>query len=320
MTGRLREDRSVGWAAAAAGAAAAPVEDRQLDAGLACDLDELFLRAVDLPLRCEEATVLAGVGVPDHDLEAAVAPNIARSASSSSPTTWELRRRSSIVSNRGTPDRGSSLRSKTLRTSAAHVVPDTITVPAHPAVTATHLGIRVEAGAIAGAQRVSSAWSRSRARRGGTERSRPAVEALPAAVAMRVPLLASRLLASTSRSASSSAGTSYPSLPSRHQMNESLRRYGSSSSARRSSLRSRATRARRVRSTRPARRTPPSERLHRELRPQARARRSGSVRAKSRARSSASRSFLRRRPDCRPCRRRSRFRTKAVTGRPGKGP
>ena len=48
-------------------------------------------------------------------------------------------------------------------------------------------------------------------------------------VAMRVPLFASRLLASTSRSASSSLGRSYPSLPSRHQMNESLRRYGSSS-------------------------------------------------------------------------------------------
>jgi hypothetical protein len=71
VAGRLREDRSVGRPATAAGAAAAPVEDRQLDVGLTGDLDELFLRAVDRPLSSEEATVLPGIGIADHDLEAA---------------------------------------------------------------------------------------------------------------------------------------------------------------------------------------------------------------------------------------------------------
>ena len=72
VAGGLREDRRMGRPATAARAAAATVEDRQLDLGLPRDLDEPFLRAVDRPLCGEEAAVLAGVGVADHHLEAAV--------------------------------------------------------------------------------------------------------------------------------------------------------------------------------------------------------------------------------------------------------
>ena len=49
------------------------MEDRQLDVGITRDLDEPFLRAVNRPLRSEEAAVLAGVGIADHHLEAAIA-------------------------------------------------------------------------------------------------------------------------------------------------------------------------------------------------------------------------------------------------------
>ena len=48
---RLREDRGVGRAAAAPGAAAAAVENRELDAALACEPGEPLLCAEDLPLR-----------------------------------------------------------------------------------------------------------------------------------------------------------------------------------------------------------------------------------------------------------------------------
>ena len=54
---------------ASAGAAAAAVEDRQLDARVACDLCERLLGAVDRPLGGEVAAVLAGVGVAHHHLE-----------------------------------------------------------------------------------------------------------------------------------------------------------------------------------------------------------------------------------------------------------
>ncbi len=72
MARRLREDRRVGRPAAPTRAAAPPVEDRQLDVSLAGDLRERLLGAEDLPLRGEIATVLAGVGVADHHLGAAV--------------------------------------------------------------------------------------------------------------------------------------------------------------------------------------------------------------------------------------------------------
>ena len=73
MAGRLRQDRRVRGTAASARAAAAAVEDRQLDIAVARDLDEPFLRAVDRPLGPEEAAVLPGVGIADHHLEAAIA-------------------------------------------------------------------------------------------------------------------------------------------------------------------------------------------------------------------------------------------------------
>ena len=66
---RLREDRGVRRTAAATGAAAAAVEDRQLDVSLAGDPGERLLRSEDLPLRGDDPAVLAGVRVPDHHLE-----------------------------------------------------------------------------------------------------------------------------------------------------------------------------------------------------------------------------------------------------------
>jgi hypothetical protein len=65
---RLRQDRRVRRAAAAPGASATAVEDRQLDPAFARDLGERLLSAEDLPLRCEVAAVLARVGVADHHL------------------------------------------------------------------------------------------------------------------------------------------------------------------------------------------------------------------------------------------------------------
>ncbi len=73
MAGRLREDRRVGRAAAAPGAAAAAVEDRQLEPALPCDRGERLLGAIDRPLGREVAAVLAGVGVADHQLEPSAA-------------------------------------------------------------------------------------------------------------------------------------------------------------------------------------------------------------------------------------------------------
>ena len=67
-TRRLRPDREVGRAAAAADAAAAAVEQRQLDAVPRARGDDLFLRAVELPRRGEPAGVLRRVGVADHHL------------------------------------------------------------------------------------------------------------------------------------------------------------------------------------------------------------------------------------------------------------
>ena len=59
--------------AAAAGAAAAAVEDRQLDRVRARDVGERLLRAVDRPLRGEVPAVLPRVGVADHHLRASAA-------------------------------------------------------------------------------------------------------------------------------------------------------------------------------------------------------------------------------------------------------
>ncbi len=69
MRGRLGEDRRVRRPAAASCAAAAPVEDRQLDPAPRGERRQRLLRAVDLPLRRQVAAVLAGVRVADHDLQ-----------------------------------------------------------------------------------------------------------------------------------------------------------------------------------------------------------------------------------------------------------
>ena len=78
MPGRLREDRRVGRSASAAGAAAAAVEDRQLDPALGRDAREPLLRPVDLPVRGQIAAVLARVRVADHHLRAALARRAGR--------------------------------------------------------------------------------------------------------------------------------------------------------------------------------------------------------------------------------------------------
>ncbi len=69
MSGRLREDRGVGRPAATTRAAAATVEDRQLDATPSGQAREQLLRPEDLPLRGEIAAVLSRVRVADHHLE-----------------------------------------------------------------------------------------------------------------------------------------------------------------------------------------------------------------------------------------------------------
>ena len=69
MPRRLREDRRMRGASPAPGAAAAPVEDRQLDSALIGEGRQPLLGAEDLPLRRQIAAVLARVGVADHDLQ-----------------------------------------------------------------------------------------------------------------------------------------------------------------------------------------------------------------------------------------------------------
>ena len=61
----------MGRAAAAPGASAAAVEDRELDAALAGQPRERLLSAEVLPRRPSVAAVLARVGVAEHDLETA---------------------------------------------------------------------------------------------------------------------------------------------------------------------------------------------------------------------------------------------------------
>src|SRR5439155_25901985 len=60
-TGRLPEDRAVGWAAAAAERAATPVEDREVQAAMAAARRQLGLRLVQLDVRREHAVLLRGV-------------------------------------------------------------------------------------------------------------------------------------------------------------------------------------------------------------------------------------------------------------------
>jgi hypothetical protein len=69
----LGEDGGVRGTATSPGRAAPSVEDRQLDSAPHGQGGEGRLRAVDLPLGGQVAAVLAGVGVPDHHLDAAVA-------------------------------------------------------------------------------------------------------------------------------------------------------------------------------------------------------------------------------------------------------
>ena len=69
MPGRLGEDGRVRRTAAATGAAAAAVEDRELHVALGGQLGERLLGAVVLPGRRQVAAVLARVGVAEHHLE-----------------------------------------------------------------------------------------------------------------------------------------------------------------------------------------------------------------------------------------------------------
>jgi hypothetical protein len=66
--GRLRQDRLVGRTAAAADGAAAAVEQPAAHAALAGDAQDLLLRLVQVPARGEDAAVLAGIGIAEHDL------------------------------------------------------------------------------------------------------------------------------------------------------------------------------------------------------------------------------------------------------------
>src|SRR5581483_9962256 len=63
---RLREDRRIRRAPAAARAPASTVEDGQLRAAFARYRRDRFLRPEDLPAGGEVPAVLAGVGVADH--------------------------------------------------------------------------------------------------------------------------------------------------------------------------------------------------------------------------------------------------------------
>ncbi len=67
------EDRPIGGPAAAPDGAAAPMEERQLDAVLPCDRDERLLGAVEHPGRGEETGLLVRVGVAEHHLLAVAA-------------------------------------------------------------------------------------------------------------------------------------------------------------------------------------------------------------------------------------------------------
>ena len=95
---RLREDRRVRRPSAAPCAPAAAVEDGQLDPALAREPGEPLLGAEDLPLRGDDAAVLARVRVADHHLEAR-ARDCDREARRRAP---RRPRRSSIVSSSGT--------------------------------------------------------------------------------------------------------------------------------------------------------------------------------------------------------------------------
>ena len=64
---RLRQDRFVARPAAAPDGAAAAVEQAQLDAGVGEHLDQVDLGLVQLPVGGQEAAVLVGVGVAEHD-------------------------------------------------------------------------------------------------------------------------------------------------------------------------------------------------------------------------------------------------------------
>ena len=247
--------------AAAAGAAAAPVEDGQLDPAPRGERRERLLRPVDLPLRGQVAAVLARVRVADHHLEpvaAAHAPASARRAARS--TIAGAARRSAIVSNSGTTESGSSpCSSRTRSTSAADAVPETITVSsACGPCRARAAADRLEAprALAVGSRRRARADAR-RASRGGSRTARPgaaAPRARPSAI--RAPRCARRLASiSVEVGEERRRATRSRRAPSRRQTNDSLRRYGSFAFCVADRGRVvRATRARRGRSTRAAHR------------------------------------------------------------------
>ncbi len=70
----LGENRGVRRAAPAPRTTSSAVEDGELDAALAREPGEPFLRAENLPLGRDDAAVLARVGVADHQLEPRARP------------------------------------------------------------------------------------------------------------------------------------------------------------------------------------------------------------------------------------------------------
>ena len=110
-SGRLRLDGQIRRPAAAADAAAAAVEQRQLDAAArGTRATTILLRLVQLPVRGQAAAVLRRVRVADHHFLAAAAPLRGTTASPSrlAQRCRRRSRRSSIVSNSGTTRSGRS--------------------------------------------------------------------------------------------------------------------------------------------------------------------------------------------------------------------
>ena len=246
--------------AAAAGAAAAAVEDRQRDAGLAGDGGELLLGAVDRPARREVAAVLAGVGVAHHHLDATPACGDAgRERSSASSVAHDLRRCAEVgdrLEQRHDRRAGSSPRSSTASTSSAEVVAETITVssaraPCRRRAAAT--AAKTPRGALVGRVHLVCVQAHVELREVEAEQLDPALERgePPPRHARRAGGV--EAAADHARSARSSSGLRYSSSLIRAHMNESLRRYGSNAFRCRIWRRRAAARARRARSTRPAR-------------------------------------------------------------------
>ena len=226
----LRRDRRVRRSAAAPGAAAAAVEDRQLDAVPLGDRRELLLRAVDRPLRREVAAVLARVRVADHHLHRPPASNRRRSSSS------RIARRGREVVDRleqrhdREPGRSASAR----RTSSADDVPEMISVSSACAPCRTPRLVRCgERLARPVGVEVARMQPHVELRDVEAEDLDHPLEPRHAAFGDPAPAVCAqgcRARAAGRRAARPRPRS--PSFPSRHHMKESLRRYGSSFVAR----------------------------------------------------------------------------------------